>query len=631
MTTYAPHYYTGTGAQTDFNVSFLYLQKSQVKVTLDGTPTTAFTWLSASSIRFTSAPANGVRIKIYRDSASGVVAWADGATILGRDLNLAYKIARYLSEEAVAENLDTLGLDTSRTKWDAESKKFVNVPEPTEAGDVVTKNYADTGMASQLAAAVAAKTAAETAQAAATASQSAAASSATSASTSANDAATSATAAAGSASTAASNVAAAVASAAASAAAQVTAATTQATAAAASATTATTQAGLAAAARTGAETAEANAEAAVAAAEAAQALAEAAKAGAEVAAASAASSVVAAASAYDQFDDRFLGSKTSDPSVDNDGNALPVGAMYFNSVINKMKAWTGAAWALQYNDTVAASAVPNDSSAAGATVADALSNLATSVSGKAATSHTHAISDTTGLQTALDGKAAASHTHAQSDITNLVSDLAGKAAASHTHAQSDITGLTTALAGKAASSHTHAISDTAGLQTALDGKASSSHAHAISDTTGLQTALDAKAPLASPAITGSPTVNGNAVVHAGNVSTYAAAISESGEFSVPGTSGTVSWTHGLGSRPKAFGAKARCLTAEDNYAVGDEVELGNWSDYSNGAAQGITANATTVKYHRAGLAPWITVPNGISGGTTELTPGNWRIVFWAIK
>lgn len=43
------------------------------------------------------------------------------------------------------------------------------------------------------------------------------------------------------------------------------------------------------------------------------------------------------------------------------------------------------------------------------------------------TTHSHAISDTTGLQTALDGKAASSHTHAQSDITNLVTDLAAKA------------------------------------------------------------------------------------------------------------------------------------------------------------------------------------------------------------
>jgi hypothetical protein len=42
-------------------------------------------------------------------------------------------------------------------------------------------------------------------------------------------------------------------------------------------------------------------------------------------------------------------------------------------------------------------------------------------------------------------------------------------------------------------------------QVALDGKANASHGHAMADVTGLQTALDGKAPLASPALTGTPT------------------------------------------------------------------------------------------------------------------------------
>ncbi|WP_395662802.1 hypothetical protein [Aestuariivirga sp.] len=42
-------------------------------------------------------------------------------------------------------------------------------------------------------------------------------------------------------------------------------------------------------------------------------------------------------------------------------------------------------------------------------------------------------------------------------------------------------------------------------QTALNGKANSSHSHVIADVTSLQTALDGKAPLASPALTGTPT------------------------------------------------------------------------------------------------------------------------------
>jgi len=52
--------------------------------------------------------------------------------------------------------------------------------------------------------------------------------------------------------------------------------------------------------------------------------------------------------AYDSFDDRYLGTKTSDPSVDNDGNALIGGALYFNSVSQVMKLYTGSAWVAAY-------------------------------------------------------------------------------------------------------------------------------------------------------------------------------------------------------------------------------------------------------------------------------------------
>jgi hypothetical protein len=52
--------------------------------------------------------------------------------------------------------------------------------------------------------------------------------------------------------------------------------------------------------------------------------------------------------AYDNFDDRYLGSKTSDPSLDNDGNALVGGSLYFNSVSGIMKVYTGSAWVAAY-------------------------------------------------------------------------------------------------------------------------------------------------------------------------------------------------------------------------------------------------------------------------------------------
>lgn len=78
------------------------------------------------------------------------------------------------------------------------------------------------------------------------------------------------------------------------------------------------------------DTAVADAESAQTAAELAQTNAEAAQAAAET--------------ALDNFDDRYLGAKASDPTLDNDGDALITGALYFNTTDNVLKAYDGADW-----------------------------------------------------------------------------------------------------------------------------------------------------------------------------------------------------------------------------------------------------------------------------------------------
>lgn len=62
-------------------------------------------------------------------------------------------------------------------------------------------------------------------------------------------------------------------------------------------------------------------------------------------AAAAATSEANAAASYDSFDDRYLGPKAVAPTVDNDGDALLTGALYFNTGTNELYVWDGAAWA----------------------------------------------------------------------------------------------------------------------------------------------------------------------------------------------------------------------------------------------------------------------------------------------
>jgi hypothetical protein len=229
---------------------------------------------------------------------------------------------------------------------------------------------AASALTSQTAAATSASSAATSATAAATSASSAAtsataaATSAASAATSATAASTSATSAAASATTAAASVAA-IQTSATSAANSATAAATSATSAAASATAAATSAASAATSATSA----ANSFTAVTGLTGSGILrdlgsitdtdtttstylniatltasAQTSATSAATSASSAATSASSAATSYDNFDDRYLGSKASAPTLDNDGDALLEGALYWNSTNKNMNVYNGTAW-----------------------------------------------------------------------------------------------------------------------------------------------------------------------------------------------------------------------------------------------------------------------------------------------
>jgi hypothetical protein len=65
---------------------------------------------------------------------------------------------------------------------------------------------------------------------------------------------------------------------------------------------------------------------------------------ASTSASSAASSAAAAAASLDSFDDRYLGAKSSAPTLDNDGNALITGALYYDTTEGLMFVYDGGQW-----------------------------------------------------------------------------------------------------------------------------------------------------------------------------------------------------------------------------------------------------------------------------------------------
>jgi len=319
------------------------------KVYSSGTFTGAFT---ASGATFTSPTISG----------SPVIT---GLSSVGMSTSSAvpkiYVDTIFQDAESAATSAASAAVSASSAATSATSALNSASAAATSASSASTSaTSAATSANSAASSATAASTSATSAENSATAAATSATSAATSASsalTSANSAATSATSASSSATAAASSEIAAATSAASaassatsansSAIAAATSATSAATSATSAATSATSAENSATAAATSASSASLSADAAATSAASAAASTSAAAtsaASAAVSATSAASSATSAEASYDSFDDRYLGAKSSPPTVDNDGDPLLTGALYWNTVVNQMFVWSGSAW-----------------------------------------------------------------------------------------------------------------------------------------------------------------------------------------------------------------------------------------------------------------------------------------------
>ena len=217
--------YTGNGSTTNYSFTFPYLEETDIKVTLNGTTTTAYTLANATTIQFNTAPVNGAAIRIYRvtDDAALSAQFYPGSAIRSTDLNDNFTQNLYVTQESnrdATQAITTADAATATANTAlSNSSTAVSTANAASASAAAAVSTANTASTNASAAVATANTASTNASAAVTTANSAAADAATAISaangavTTANSAAADAATAISTANTASSNASAAVATA----------------------------------------------------------------------------------------------------------------------------------------------------------------------------------------------------------------------------------------------------------------------------------------------------------------------------------------------------------------------------------------------------------------------------------
>ena len=134
--------YTGDGSTTLYSLTFEYLNETDVKVQIDGTLTSAYSFANATQILFNTAPANGAEIIIYRstDVSEPIVSFFAGSSIRAQDLNKANDQVRFSVEEWRSQTVPLYNA-VLPDEIDMGGNRIINLADPTSAQDAVTKQY----------------------------------------------------------------------------------------------------------------------------------------------------------------------------------------------------------------------------------------------------------------------------------------------------------------------------------------------------------------------------------------------------------------------------------------------------------------------------------------------------------
>ena len=136
--------YTGNNSTTTYSFTFPYLKTSDIKASLDGVATTAFTLPTATTLQFNTAPTTGALIKIFRETTVDelTATFYAGSAIKSEDLNENFTQNLYVTQEVNQRYLPTTG-GTFTGALNLGNNRITDVGNPVNANDAVNKATLD--------------------------------------------------------------------------------------------------------------------------------------------------------------------------------------------------------------------------------------------------------------------------------------------------------------------------------------------------------------------------------------------------------------------------------------------------------------------------------------------------------
>ena len=139
--------YTGNNSTTTYSFTFPYLKTSDIKASLDGVATTAFTLPTATTLQFNTAPATGALIKIFRETTVDelTATFYAGSAIKSEDLNENFTQNLYVTQEVNQRYLPTTG-GAFTGNIDLGNNRITTLGNPTNPTDAVNKQTLDSSI-----------------------------------------------------------------------------------------------------------------------------------------------------------------------------------------------------------------------------------------------------------------------------------------------------------------------------------------------------------------------------------------------------------------------------------------------------------------------------------------------------